>query len=74
MTLTLRNGLSARIVLWLLPGVCALQAAETGASDWPMWRYDANRSAATPHELPSTLHLQWVRTYPPREQAWTAFP
>ncbi|MCI0680659.1 MAG: PQQ-binding-like beta-propeller repeat protein [Gemmataceae bacterium] len=35
-----------------------------------MGRYDAQRSAATPHELPDTLHLQWVREYPPQIPAW----
>ncbi len=29
-------------------------------NDWPMWRYDANRSAASPHKLSDKLHLQWV--------------
>ena len=29
-----------------------------------MWRYDANRSAASAQKLPDELHLQWVRKYP----------
>ncbi len=40
------------------------------SEDWPMWRYDANRSAASPLELPEQLHLQWVREYPPLEPTW----
>src|SRR5262245_21406777 len=40
------------------------------AADWPMWRYDAQRSAATPYGLSATLHLQWVREYPPQMPAW----
>jgi outer membrane protein assembly factor BamB len=40
------------------------------AADWPMWRYDANRSAASPHELPAKLYLQWVREYRPMTPAW----
>ncbi len=40
------------------------------AADWPQWRYDANRSAASPQELPDNLHLQWVREYPALEPAW----
>ncbi|MBD3183947.1 PQQ-binding-like beta-propeller repeat protein [Candidatus Poribacteria bacterium] len=40
------------------------------ADDWPMWRYDTNRSAASPQELPEELHLQWVREYPASVQAW----
>ena len=52
---------------WLL--IAAL-TAPTSAGDWPMWRYDANRSAASPHQLPDQLHLQWVRDYPPASPAW----
>lgn len=40
------------------------------AADWPQWRYDANRSAASPADLPAELHLHWVREYPPLEPAW----
>src|SRR5438132_3158323 len=40
------------------------------AADWPMWRYDANRSGATPHELPVTLYLQWMRDIQPLQPAW----
>ncbi|MBD3373688.1 PQQ-binding-like beta-propeller repeat protein [candidate division KSB1 bacterium] len=42
----------------------------TSNKDWPMWRYDPGRSAASPHELPETLHLQWIRQYEPREPVW----
>ncbi|MHC4354095.1 MAG: PQQ-like beta-propeller repeat protein [Planctomycetota bacterium] len=35
-----------------------------------MWRYDANRSAASPQKLSAELHLQWVRQYPQRAMAW----
>src|SRR5207302_10044387 len=44
------------------------------AADWPMWRYDANRSAASPEDLPASLHLQWVREYPPLKPAWPDQP
>jgi outer membrane protein assembly factor BamB len=40
------------------------------ASDWPMWRYDAARSAAATDALPDELHLQWTRQYSPRRQVW----
>jgi outer membrane protein assembly factor BamB len=40
------------------------------AADWPMWRYDANRSGASPTELPAKLHLQWARGYMPLSPAW----
>ncbi len=41
---------------------CEPAAAE---GDWPMWRYDAGRIAATPNPLPAELHLQWTRQLPP---------
>ncbi|HUS81373.1 MAG TPA: PQQ-binding-like beta-propeller repeat protein, partial [Armatimonadota bacterium] len=51
--------------------VCAtcLQAA-----DWPMWRCDAMRSAATDEQLPAPLHLQWVRQYAALQPAWPDEP
>ncbi len=40
------------------------------AADWPMYRYDSQRSAATSHQLADDLHLQWtVRLAEPR-RAW----
>jgi len=42
----------------------------SNASDWPMWRYDASRSAASTEQLPSELTLQWTRKFSPRKQAW----
>jgi outer membrane protein assembly factor BamB len=41
-----------------------------GATDWPMWRCDAQRSAASPQELPAKLYLQWAREYPALKPAW----
>ncbi len=40
------------------------------AGDWPMWRYDANRSGVTPNALPAKLHLHWARQYAPTTAAW----
>lgn len=57
-------------VMFALMGVLDLFAKRASAADWPMWRYDANRSAASPHSLADELHLQWVREYPPLEPAW----
>src|SRR5437773_2562100 len=60
-----------------LPYFLAALAVSTSASllraaDWPMGRYDAQRSAASPQELPAQLHLHWVREYPPQVPAWPA--
>ncbi|MBI3410524.1 MAG: PQQ-binding-like beta-propeller repeat protein [Planctomycetes bacterium] len=40
------------------------------AADWPMSRFDAQRSAASPQKLAENLHLQWVREFPPVTPAW----
>jgi len=40
------------------------------AADWPMWRFDAARSAASPEGLPAKLYLEWERQYTPRTPAW----
>ncbi len=40
------------------------------AADWPMWRYDANRTASSPEDLPGALSPLWAREYPPRTPAW----
>ncbi len=53
------------IVLLLAP-----IAVAAGADDWPMWRYDAGRTAAAPAALPGELHLQWVRQLPPLQPAY----
>ena len=48
-----------------------LLIARSGFSgDWPMWRYDAERSGASPSELAPKLYLQWAREYPPQPRAW----
>ena len=40
------------------------------AEDWRMWRYDANRTAASPQVLADELHLVWTREYPQLEPVW----
>ncbi len=49
-----------------LPVVLLLVAANlsAAAADWPAWRYDAGRTAASPQELPAELRLQWTRELP----------
>ena len=43
-------------------------------ADWPMWRYDASRTASSPEVLPEDLHLQWWRDEAPPEPAWPEDP
>lgn len=59
--------LSAFLAAFIL-SLCGCLSAT--ASDWPMWRYDAGRTAASANELPDELKLAWTRTGTPREQAW----
>ncbi|NLY02104.1 MAG: PQQ-binding-like beta-propeller repeat protein [Rhodopirellula sp.] len=47
----------------LLTVVCLL-TAPARAGDWPQFRYDTGRTAASPHELPASLQLRWSRTLP----------
>ncbi len=47
-----------------------LLSAWASAADWPMWRHDANRSAASPDGIPESLNLQWEVQYTPRTLAW----
>jgi outer membrane protein assembly factor BamB len=41
-----------------------LWAANSLAADWPQFRYDSGRTAASPEQLPADLHLLWVRELP----------
>jgi outer membrane protein assembly factor BamB len=40
------------------------------AEDWPTWRFDAGRHAATPEQLPNELNLQWTKVLPKLKPAW----
>lgn len=44
------------------------------ADDWPMWRYDAERSGATPTGIPAELNLRWRRDLPAPRPAWPEDP
>ena len=59
-------GLAARIAV-----VAALLAGPAAASDWPMYRADAARSAWTDDVLPGKLELRWShRAAQPPDPAW----
>ena len=45
------------LAVWLL-------TIQGWAGDWPQFRYDAGRTAASPDELPANLQLRWTRTLP----------
>jgi outer membrane protein assembly factor BamB len=40
--------------------------------DWPQFRYDVGRTAASPDELPAGLRLRWTRTLPKPRPAFPA--
>ena len=42
------------------------------AADWPQFRFDAGRTAASPEQLPKQLHLQWTRDLPTPQPAFPA--
>ena len=64
-----------RFSIALLTAVVGLiHLTPAGAGDWPTWRYDGNRSAATSEELGSDLHLQWTRHSPKLAPAWREDP
>ncbi len=55
--------MKAHVLLGLLL-VIGLLTAPTLGGDWPQFRYDAGRTAATPHSLPHRLELRWTRELP----------
>lgn len=51
--------------LFLAVFLCEMGSDAVGlAADWPMWRYDAGRTASSPEKLPEPLHLRWVKEFP----------
>ena len=50
--------------------MCLMSVGPAMAADWPQWRYDAQRGASSPEDIPPELHLQWVRQYTPRTEVW----
>lgn len=47
---------------------CILAPAAFGA-DWPQFRHDATRSAASAESLPASMHLTWTRELPAPQPA-----
>lgn len=62
----LRHPLALHFVA-LIFAACSPASA---SDDWPMWRYDAGRTAAAPAALPDELPMQWVRQLPPLKPAY----
>lgn len=59
------------IPLMIIAGLsCPLIARPAGAGDWPAWRGNAARNAATAASLPEELFLHWERRDRPQQPAW----
>src|SRR5690348_7280610 len=54
----------------ILVAVALLWGKAARADDWPLWRYDAGRTAASKEQLPESLKLLWQRSIGPRRPAW----
>jgi len=67
----------SRIVVYLLTIftlALSIAAGQASAGDWPHWRYDAQRSAASPDDLPKQMQLLWTRQLPLLKPAWPDQP
>ena len=60
----------SRLALAAISLVFSCLAPTALAEDWPMWRYDAARSARTSPTLTESLHLSWVRQFPKLKPAF----
>ena len=58
------------MVRWMLLGWLSLTVTTARADDWPMWRYDAGRTAASGERLPARLHRVWTLRFSPRRPVW----
>lgn len=62
---------SLQLLLLVATTVIALSPSFVFASDdWPMWRSDSQRSAATSNEVADSLHPRWQREFTQRVPAW----
>ena len=66
--------ISPIILSLFLTGFHAGSTRCVNATDWPAWRFDANRSSATPEQLAEELHLQWTLELPRLKPAWPEDP
>lgn len=70
---TLRRLRAVRLAVGLTAAAAAAASRAApggGEADWPMWRGNAGRTAATSRALPAELHLRWVRRLEAPAPAW----
>ena len=53
-----------RVYLPLLSTILCFSSFQARAGDWPQFRYDVGRTAASPDALPAELELSWTRALP----------
>ena len=56
-----------RVFFFLILGLSTFEGA---ADDWPTWRYDVERTAESPEQLPEKLELLWHRGLPKPQPAF----
>jgi outer membrane protein assembly factor BamB len=66
--------ITVAVIIWLSSGDIGGNASTVAAADWPTWRFDAGRTAASPVELPAGLQLQRTRLMNPQKPAWPEDP
>ena len=50
--------------------IVTLTGSGVGASDWPMWRQNAQRTAVGSGRMPAELHVRWIRQEAPLKPAF----
>jgi outer membrane protein assembly factor BamB len=61
--------MSFKIIIFNLILIAVL-VNECVPADWPMWRYDAGRTAASPENLSDRLNMHWVQHFSARQSVW----
>ena len=64
------SSLSAKLLPIIFLVSTVTSSVSSAGGDWPQWRFDANRSAVSPHGLSDQLYLQWQRAFGELEPTW----
>ena len=62
----------SKTLMHLCIGLCLIAFGKSlfANENWPQWRFDSNRTAASSNTLPEKFSLLWEKRYSPRVQAW----
>ncbi len=66
------NRMSKHLSIVVLAGLTLQVCSITSASDWPQWRFNAQRGSVTNQPLALELSLHWQRELPAESPAWPA--